>query len=694
MALRDHDIAVKAFSAREWRSAVDALFQATGVSVNAMDFERCISLSTGQRCTYCHMAIDIADPGPVSCFDTCPEPDSGPGRVLCRAGLAALYAPVLRDGRPIAHVVVSGFVTSTRERRGLYEQLLSRGVTEDSARRVMKSLPVVPRRQAESYLEIAVATATTVVDATAERLSAAERVEELRLFVSAGQQVVSTDRLDSDTLGGIAEEAVALVGGEAGAILRPRGSFLEVVARTESWRGPVGALVPMEATASGRAVDTSRTVMSPAGKNGTGTLAMPLAVGKRVLGVLEVRMSSEQLPIQKERLARLNRFGQFVAIALEREGERMQVDRAMKGYGELNELAATLGGQTDVAGVSELILGVLERAFRFGIGGLVLTGWGNDRADVILGADVSESDLQGVLSIVSGRDVSATPFSYLNYVGDRHSTSDVEPATDWAVATVEMSCGDLNVGSLFVARSDGDRYGAQDNALLEGIAAHAGAAFGRAALFAHIRDDYAKTIAALSATLDYGERVASGHAGRVMDYAILIAEELSLGFEAIEQLRFAGLLHDVGKTGIPAEILLKPTPLTPEETLEMQRHAEIGASIVDQIQFLKSLTPIILHHHERWDGKGYPAALSGEKIPLLARVLAVADSFDAMTTERKYRKKLTIAQARVELEAAAGTQFDPRVVAAMLEVLERQAIAGGTGLLADLSKHKGADLPA
>lgn len=691
--MREHDIAVKAFATGEWRSAADALFQATGVSVNAMDFERCVSLSAGQRCTYCHMAIDIDDPGPVSCFDTCPEPDAGPGRVLCRAGLAALYAPVMHAGRPIAHVVVSGFVTSTRERRGLYEQLISRGVAEESARRVMKALPVIPRRHAESYLEIGVATATTVVDATAERLAASERVEELRLFVSAGQQVVSTDRLDSDTLGGIAEEAVALVGGEAGAILCPRGTSLEVMARTESWRGPIGALVPMEATASGRAVDTKRTVMSPAGKTGTGTLAMPLTVSNRVLGVLEVRMSAEHLPIPKERLSRLNRFGQFVAIALEREGERVQVDRAMKGYGELNELAATLGGQTDVAGVSELILGVLDRAFEFGIGGLVLTGWGNDRADVILGNEVSDADLQGVLSIVSGRDVGATPFAMTNFVGDRHSTSDVESALDWAVATVEMSCGDLTVGSLFVARSDGDRYGAQDNALLEGIAAHAGAAFGRAALFAHIRDDYAKTIAALSATLDFGERAPAGHAGRVMEYAIFIAEELNLGFEAIEQLRFAGLLHDVGKTGVPAEILLKPTPLTPEEMAEMQRHAEIGASIVDQIQFLKSLTPVILHHHERWDGKGYPAGLSGEKIPMLARVLAVADSFDAMTTEKKYRKKMTIQQARIELEAAAGTQFDPRVVAALLEVLERQAIAGKTGLLVDLHRESSTDLP-
>ncbi|TLM80094.1 MAG: HD-GYP domain-containing protein, partial [Actinobacteria bacterium] len=195
-------------------------------------------------------------------------------------------------------------------------------------------------------------------------------------------------------------------------------------------------------------------------------------------------------------------------------------------------------------------------------------------------------------------------------------------------------------------------------------------------------------------TLDLGERSGVGHAGRVMDYSMMIGQELDLGHDAVEQLRFAGLLHDVGKTGIPEEILLKPSKLTAEELEAVQRHAEIGASLVDQIDFLKSLTPIILHHHERWDGKGYPHGLKGDEIPLLARVLAVADAFDAMMIERSYAKQLTIAQARLELENAAGTQFDPRIVAALLEGLDRMAIAGSTGLLAPLDARGSEQLPS
>jgi putative nucleotidyltransferase with HDIG domain len=175
---------------------------------------------------------------------------------------------------------------------------------------------------------------------------------------------------------------------------------------------------------------------------------------------------------------------------------------------------------------------------------------------------------------------------------------------------------------------------------------------------------------------------------------MMIGEELGMGFEDVEQLRFAGLLHDIGKTGLPGEILLKPSRLTADELAQVHSHAEIGASIVDQIEFLKSLTPVILHHHEHWDGSGYPMGLSGEDIPLLARILCVADAFDAMTTKSSYKKRMPFATARKELEANVGTHFDPRVVGALLEALDKQALAGATGLLVAPEDMARTDLPA
>ena len=693
MPVNDRQLANAAFSSPEWQAAADSLFQATGVTVSVMDFEAQELRAGGSRCGHCHLVTDMEEPGPTTCFDTCPDPASGSCRVVCRAGLPTLISPVVNDGRTIAHVVLGGFVTSTRDRRRLFEQMLAKSTREDSVRMAMKSLVVIPRRQAEGYLEMALACARTVVDATQQRLAAAERVEELRLFVSAGQQVVATEKLDAPTLGGIAEEAVTIVGGEAGAVLRQCGDMLQVIARTERWRGPIGALVASEATASGRAASTGRTVVSRSGEGAT--LALPLTIGSRVLGVLEVRLPASAVPVSQERVARLDRFGRFIAIALERDDERIRAERAMSGYTQLNGLAATLGGKTDLDGVTSLIMSTVDRAFAYQISGLVLSSWGRDQADVAIRGDVTRDELGHVLAEVAGRDVRRDPFDRVRTVTHRGALIEggVE-RTDWATAVVELEHGDLVVGYLFVASADGTRYNAQDRALLEGIAAHAGAAFGRAALFTRIRDDYAKTIAALSATLDAGEHMPSGHSSRVMEYAMLIGEELELGFEEVEKLRFAGLLHDIGKTGLPSELLLKPSKLTEEELEKVKAHAELGATIVDQIEFLKSLAPVILHHHEHWDGSGYPVGLSGDAIPLLARVLAVADTFDAMTSKTPYRKAMSFAAARRELDLGAGSKFDPLVVSALLGALDRQALAGGTGLFAPRAAKGRPELPS
>lgn len=613
--------------------------------------------------------------------------------MICRAGLVSLGAAIRRDDRTIAHVFVSGFVTSTRERRGVYLQQVSRGASDDAARKSIKGLQVISRNQGESYLQIARSTAEAIIDATAERMSASERVEELRLFVSAGQQVASSSVLDEEMLASIAEEAVSLLGAEAAAMLRPRGSVLEVVARTAGWRGPQGALVPRAGTASGRAAETKRAVVAN-GADGAATVAMPLVAGDRVVGIFEARVPQTQLPVRKERLARLNRFGQFVAIALEREDERKSVERAMTGYSELNSLAAALGGQTEVSEVADIVVAALQRSFGYSVAGLILTGWGKNRADIAVNGEVCQADVNRVLGEVSGRDVKVTPFDIVRQVQGGGEIVEGKETEDVALALIELTFGDLNVGWLFVARTDGERYSAQDHALLEGIAAHAGAAYGRAAMYSRIRDDYAKTIAALSATLDLGEKMPSGHTGRVMEYAMSIGEELGMGFEAVEQLRFAGLLHDIGKTGVPEEILLKPSALEPSEIEVMRQHAEFGATVVEQIEFLKSITPIILHHHEHWDGSGYPEGLVGEKIPLGARILAVADAYDAMTCDRPHKKKLTKVQARRELEAKTGTQFDASVVAALFAHLEKLELAGKTGLFAPAESRARLDLPA
>jgi len=659
--------------------------QATGATACVMDFSSAETLSQATLCSCCNCAA-ASFRTPETCFNSDVVPRLKISRVVCRSGLTSLAAPIERKDQVLAHVVLSGFVTSTRERRGLYERMLARGLSEEQARRFIKGLPLVSRRQAEAYLSMLTTSAKTLLGATSDRIAAASRVEELRLFVSAGHQIATADHSDESALSAIAEEAIRLIDAPAGVILCPRGSNLEVTALCGDWRGSVGDLVPMGTTVSGKAFQMRNTVVSSSADGGPfTTLAMPLMLGKRVLGVLEARIESKKLPLDKDRLSRLVRFSSFIAIALDRDKERREVDRAMVGYVYMSELAASLGAQIDTNVVAQIVEETLSRSFAFGVAGLVLTGWGRDRVDVIACDTASKTDIDQLLEAVSGRDAAAQPFAEYNFVsaGADAILADGVCAEDWALAVCDLNCGEITVGWLFVARGDGEHYSQQDHALLRGIAGHAGAAFGRAALFRRVRDDYARTVAALSASIGYHRHVSKGRSSRVTDLAIAIGKELGLDFELLEQLRLAGLFHEVGRSGSPEEIMLGSGTLTTEEIESARRHPEVGASVAEQIELLKALTPVMLHHHEHWDGSGYPEGLRGDKIPLLSRVLAVAEAFESMTSGEGGQGKRSFKEAREKLEAFSGTNYDPECVAALLAAFDRLALAGGTGLFVE-----------
>ncbi|MFD5502311.1 HD-GYP domain-containing protein [Streptomyces sp. NPDC127061] len=179
------------------------------------------------------------------------------------------------------------------------------------------------------------------------------------------------------------------------------------------------------------------------------------------------------------------------------------------------------------------------------------------------------------------------------------------------------------------------------------------------------------TIRALVQAVDIKDTYTRGHSERVGRASVLIARELGMGQDRLEVVRFAGILHDVGKLGVPTRVLRKDGPLTPEERQVIELHPEYGHEIVRGIGFLGEARAAILHHHERLDGSGYPYGLSGREIPEFARVVAVADAFDAMTSTRSYRRGRPVPAALEELKRCAGTQFDPQMVRALVRGLER-----------------------
>jgi putative nucleotidyltransferase with HDIG domain len=178
----------------------------------------------------------------------------------------------------------------------------------------------------------------------------------------------------------------------------------------------------------------------------------------------------------------------------------------------------------------------------------------------------------------------------------------------------------------------------------------------------------------LSATVDARDSYTAGHSRRVQQLALAIGRELGLSHAELDLLGHAALFHDIGKLAIPDSILLKPASLTPEEWTLMQRHAGEGARIIDRLGFLNDAVPAIRHHHERFDGTGYPDRLQGEDIPLGARIIHVADALDSMLTTRIYRAARPAAEALQELRRAAGTQFCPRCVTALERILPLESL--------------------
>ncbi len=194
-------------------------------------------------------------------------------------------------------------------------------------------------------------------------------------------------------------------------------------------------------------------------------------------------------------------------------------------------------------------------------------------------------------------------------------------------------------------------------------------AIDNARLYQDLEATFLGTISALAAAVDAKDPYTYGHSNDVTEYSIAIAEQLLLSDFEIETIRIAATLHDIGKIGIDASILNKPGKLSLEERAIVNRHPAIGVNILESLDFLKDAVPLILFHHERFDGEGYPSGITDGSIPLGARIIAVADSFNAMTSDRPYRKALSLQQAIEELQNNAGTQFDPTVVEAFLKVL-------------------------
>jgi response regulator RpfG family c-di-GMP phosphodiesterase len=208
----------------------------------------------------------------------------------------------------------------------------------------------------------------------------------------------------------------------------------------------------------------------------------------------------------------------------------------------------------------------------------------------------------------------------------------------------------------------GDKFTESDLKLLITIAGQISAAIDNARLYRLLQENSFRTVQALATTLEAKDRYTHGHSARVTDYSERVARQMGFPEEDIIRLRYASQLHDVGKIGVDEAILRKPTSLSENERLAIQEHPVIGERIIEPLDFLSDVKSIIRRHHERWDGRGYPDGIAGESLSPLTQIMSVADAYDAMTSERPYRRARSVDEALKELARCKGTQFSPHIV--------------------------------
>ncbi len=233
-------------------------------------------------------------------------------------------------------------------------------------------------------------------------------------------------------------------------------------------------------------------------------------------------------------------------------------------------------------------------------------------------------------------------------------------------------------GVLEVLNKKTGDYTEEDLMLLRALSDQVAVALENARLYKELKETFYSTVETLAEMIELRDPYTGGHTQRVKDYCLIIGKKLGLDRDTLEQLQLAAVLHDVGKIGVRDAVLLKQARLNDEEFRLMTQHAEFGAKVLEHIRSLEDVIPGIKYHHERFDGRGYPEGLKDGDIPLIARIISVADTYDAMTTTRPYRKGLSPEVAVEELKKNAGTQFDPVVVDAFVQAYEEGLIKNET----------------
>jgi len=676
---------------RAWQNTCRDFFDATGINITAADTLGKVVAKASHDVEVCRLVVSTGNGKKIcgSCHEEglAVASDSGrPTIAACPVGLSYFITPLVVDETIAGYLLGAAFLLG-KGRERLVRGLIELGLDAQTSRLAAAHVPRWGRKQANAVAVLIGQQISSQLAKNFHQQMLARRLSEMTRLYEAGKGFTST--LDLDQLVELTMDlALDVLPAEGGSVmlLDDSGKYLKIgAARGISKEIKATAIAVGDGVAGwvaihGQPLLLKGDVHDPRFKSLAprpiinSAISVPLRLEGKTIGVLNVNNTAAAPTLTEDDLKVLSLFAERASMAIENAKLYRVAQERIAELSHLNELGKALNSTLNVRDIIRLACNVLDKSIDFDVGGILL-GDGRKAICLVASKPCGESQIKSTIAEMSGTSSAAAAARegyQASVVVGKQNVKKRSTGRLLSRLRCPLQVKDDHIGTIFVSSTKSRAFDENHMRTLSMLASQVAVSLENAQLYENLRDNYAATIAALSATIDAKDHYTRGHSDRVMEYATAIAEALELPEDALETMRFAGLLHDIGKIGVSEAILLKPSKLSMEEFEVIKTHAVLGASIVEQIDFLNKLTPIILHHHERYGGGGYPDGLRGDDIPLLARVLAVADSYEAMTSERAYRPALTKDQAIQELRRCSGEQFDPMIVEIFLSILEAE----------------------
>lgn len=407
-------------------------------------------------------------------------------------------------------------------------------------------------------------------------------------------------------------------------------------------------------------------------------LAVPLGIKKRLIGVLQVFDRSGGRPFQREDTELLCSIANHLAMIIQSRSLFSDLDSRVKEFKTLHGLGALLTSSLDQKVVRHRAMEAITKLMRAETGSLLMVDEKTDELyfEVALGdagATIKEIRLKMGEGIAGWVASSGKPLIVPDVLKDKRFQGKVDKKSKFRTRNmicVPVIIKDRVIGVLqAINRLNHGAFTREDLKLFQLFSNQVAIALDNARLYGQIKETFYATSEALAEAIEKRDPYTGGHTKRVLEYCLAIAKHMSPAPDN-ELLKLSAVLHDIGKIGVEDRILRKQAPLDAEEAAQMRQHPAMGVSILQHVPQLKEVIPGMLYHHEKPDGKGYPEGLKDDEIPMTAKIIAVADTYDAMTTNRPYRKGLSDEVALGELKKFSGTQFDAVVVDAFFKAFE------------------------